>query len=86
MAFPCFNSLTGELSSEKPHDWQKQWLDRSRTIAHNGVNTLIDGVSTGQKSYNVLAAGAGAWFGSKQPGIFTSQGVDVLASAKPQRP
>jgi hypothetical protein len=75
MAFPRFNSLTGAITSEKPHDWQKQWLDGTRTVSHNGVNTLIDGVSTGQKSYNVLAAGAGTWFGSKQPGIFTNQGV-----------
>jgi hypothetical protein len=74
MAFPRFNS-SGALTSETPGDWQKQWLDGSRTISHNGVNTLIDGVSTGQKSYNVLAAGAGTWFGSKQPGIYTSQGA-----------
>lgn len=74
MPFPKF-SPSGKVVTEKPGNWQAQWLDDSRVLSHNGKNTLINGESTDERSYNVLAAGAGKWWGARQPGVYDQHGT-----------
>lgn len=84
---PRYNSLGSKIVSEKPGQWQNQFITETAEIYQNGHALIVDGVAIPNTlGYNQVAAGSNRWAGFIQtaaPWIDTSWGQRYEGAGDP---